>query len=388
MNWLNSSSHCFICASYPISFIVRFVFAVKTYCYHSRPSVSPSYYNSILLSRCVFTATVFLTVKNFLSVFLTETSSFNQFLTLMLLVLDTFAVACVLVNVKLTQNYQIMHFNGILLIIQKRVEQFNKHIVDEMFQAKIYSILFKNCIPFFLVFALILAIIFYSRANFNAETIFEALTVSVIFLVNMSLFVSVLFCLEIYVLLFGKCYIQVKQILGHDNLKSLAKHIQHVQVFHHCVFLNFRLICRIFKVHVILFMFCGCLILVGNFYLFVSYIQECKSYTNEELVRFVLCFFGVFGSIKVLFKLRELHVLSQDILSFLFKCPISKLNKLESAQVEMLIATLTIQKPEVKVSDIFTIGTGLLASVKNFQITLEIMKCVFRFQGLCSPMSL
>jgi hypothetical protein len=37
---------------------------------------------------------------------------------------------------------------------------------------------------------------------------------------------------------------------------------------------------------------------------------------------------------------------------------------MESAQVEMLIATLEIQKPELKASDIFTIGTGLLASVR------------------------
>jgi hypothetical protein len=55
---------------------------------------------------------------------------------------------------------------------------------------------------------------------------------------------------------------------------------------------------------------------------------------------------------------------SQDILSFLFRCPISKLSPLESAQIEMLITTLTLQKPQLKASDIFTIGTGLLASVR------------------------
>jgi hypothetical protein len=54
---------------------------------------------------------------------------------------------------------------------------------------------------------------------------------------------------------------------------------------------------------------------------------------------------------------------SQDILSFLFRCPISKLTPLESAQIEMLITTLTLQKPQLNI-DIFTIGTGLLASVR------------------------
>jgi hypothetical protein len=54
---------------------------------------------------------------------------------------------------------------------------------------------------------------------------------------------------------------------------------------------------------------------------------------------------------------------SQDILSFLFRCPISKLSPLESAQIEMLITTLTLQKPQLNI-DIFTIDTGLLASVR------------------------
>ncbi|KAF2893178.1 hypothetical protein ILUMI_12994, partial [Ignelater luminosus] len=53
---------------------------------------------------------------------------------------------------------------------------------------------------------------------------------------------------------------------------------------------------------------------------------------------------------------------SEDILSFLFKYPISKLSPAEAAQVEMLITTLTIQKPVLRASDIFTVGTRLLAS--------------------------
>ncbi|XP_044270063.1 uncharacterized protein LOC123014844 [Tribolium madens] len=124
-------------------------------------------------------------------------------------------------------------------------------------------------------------------------------------------------------------------------------------------------------------MFYGCLLLIGNFYLFVNFIQESTPYTIEELLSFVLCFFGGFGSIIVLFKLQELNSLSQDILSFLFKCPISKLNKLESAQVEMLIATLTLQKPEIKISDILTVGTGLLASISGTVLTYVLVALQF-----------
>ncbi|CAH0545678.1 unnamed protein product [Brassicogethes aeneus] len=55
--------------------------------------------------------------------------------------------------------------------------------------------------------------------------------------------------------------------------------------------------------------------------------------------------------------------MNEDILSFLFKYPISKLTAAESAQVEMLITTLITQKPVLRASDIFTVGTRLLAAV-------------------------
>ena len=52
-------------------------------------------------------------------------------------------------------------------------------------------------------------------------------------------------------------------------------------------------------------------------------------------------------------------------MSYLFKYPVSKLNPIESAQVETLISTLTLLKPEMRASDIVTLGTGLLVSVSG-----------------------
>ncbi|KAF2905295.1 hypothetical protein ILUMI_00889 [Ignelater luminosus] len=65
--------------------------------------------------------------------------------------------------------------------------------------------------------------------------------------------------------------------------------------------------------------------------------------------------------------------MSEDILSFLFKYPISKLSTAEAAQVEMLITTLNIQKPVLRASDIFTVGTRLLASVSIVHKFINIM---------------
>ncbi|KAF2881816.1 hypothetical protein ILUMI_24372 [Ignelater luminosus] len=65
----------------------------------------------------------------------------------------------------------------------------------------------------------------------------------------------------------------------------------------------------------------------------------------------------------ILIETEKLHYVGEDIQSFLFKYPISKLSVAEAAQVEMLMITLRIQKPMFLASDIFTVDTRLLASV-------------------------
>lgn len=305
MNASRSSPSCFICVSSPILFIVQFIFAVKTYCYHSRPSSTPSFYNSILLSRGAFIFTVILTIKSCLSISITGIENFNQFLTSLLIVVDTFTISFILINVQFTQTKQIIHFNGVLLITKKKIG--SDRIVDETFQNKIYSIILQYCIPFFTIILIIIFRILFSSKNWDAEIIFQVVTVLGIFLINMSLFVSVLFSLEIYLLLFKKCYLEIKNILTQTNVKNLTKDIKELQKFHHSIFVNFHLLCRIFNTHAMLFLFCGCLVLVGNFYLFVSYIQEHQPYTIEELIRFVLCFLGIFGSLIILFKIQDLR---------------------------------------------------------------------------------
>ncbi|KAF2898269.1 hypothetical protein ILUMI_07910 [Ignelater luminosus] len=68
---------------------------------------------------------------------------------------------------------------------------------------------------------------------------------------------------------------------------------------------------------------------------------------------------------------------SEDILSFLFKYPISKLSTAEANQVEMLITTLNIQKPVLRASDIFTVGTRLLASISGTVVTYVLVALQF-----------
>lgn len=55
-------------------------------------------------------------------------------------------------------------------------------------------------------------------------------------------------------------------------------------------------------------------------------------------------------------------------MSLLFRCPISKLRPEESRHVELLIATLLTEKPELKAFDKIKLGTALLSSVSLFEI--------------------
>ncbi|KAF5297881.1 hypothetical protein FQR65_LT19651 [Abscondita terminalis] len=68
---------------------------------------------------------------------------------------------------------------------------------------------------------------------------------------------------------------------------------------------------------------------------------------------------------------------SDDILSFLFKYPISKLSVSEASQIEMLIKTIVYQKPVLRASDIFVVSTKLLASVSGTIVTYVLVALQF-----------
>ncbi|KAF5290632.1 hypothetical protein FQR65_LT01922 [Abscondita terminalis] len=77
----------------------------------------------------------------------------------------------------------------------------------------------------------------------------------------------------------------------------------------------------------------------------------------------------VYITVLVIYWLHHAESLSHtndDLLSFLFKYRISTLTREEANQVELLIKTLVIQKPVLRASDVFTVGTRLLAPSDEF----------------------
>ncbi|KAK9880882.1 hypothetical protein WA026_013210 [Henosepilachna vigintioctopunctata] len=75
---------------------------------------------------------------------------------------------------------------------------------------------------------------------------------------------------------------------------------------------------------------------------------------------------------------EKVTCVSDSTLSFLFKYPISKLSEIEAHQVEMLIYTLSTHKPEIKASDIFTVGNRLLPSISGAVVTYVLVALQFR----------
>ncbi|CAH1367214.1 unnamed protein product, partial [Tenebrio molitor] len=112
-----------------------------------------------------------------------------------------------------------------------------------------------------------------------------------------------------------------------------------------------------------------CVLMIGYGYFAVMFAQGAVALLKFDVFIIVksLAFFLAFSN--VCYQAQRVATMSQDILSFLFKRPVSKLSALESAQIEMLITTLILQKPQLKASDIFIVGTGFLASVLGTILT-------------------
>ncbi|XP_044757855.1 uncharacterized protein LOC123316007 [Coccinella septempunctata] len=121
---------------------------------------------------------------------------------------------------------------------------------------------------------------------------------------------------------------------------------------------------------------CTCLTLVINIY--VAVMTDFQGSFKEIFSKQLFAYLSAIGVCNVCFDTEEMNHLSDDTLSFLFKYPISKLSETEAYQVEMLIYTLSSQKPTIKASDIFTVGTKLLASISGTVVTYVLVALQFR----------
>nr|XP_023022813.1 uncharacterized protein LOC111511034 [Leptinotarsa decemlineata] len=125
----------------------------------------------------------------------------------------------------------------------------------------------------------------------------------------------------------------------------------------------------------LIFLITSVAILIINIYIFITpwsvkHLLEIRSLQWRTGLLIVMLFVNVTEV--------DLQQMNEDVLSFLFKYPISKLTRQEAAQVEMLVATLILQKPVVRASDTITIGRRLLASISGTVLTYVLVALQFR----------
>ncbi|VEN49205.1 unnamed protein product [Callosobruchus maculatus] len=71
------------------------------------------------------------------------------------------------------------------------------------------------------------------------------------------------------------------------------------------------------------------------------------------------------------------QIYSDDVLSFLYKFPISKLTNIEADQVQMLVLSLTLEKPVMKASHMFTFGLPLVPVLVSNTVTYVLVALQF-----------
>jgi hypothetical protein len=119
--------------------------------------------------------------------------------------------------------------------------------------------------------------------------------------------------IEIYLLLFGKCYQEIEKLLieVEENVNTTTRFLKkRLKQLHRCylsVFANFRKMCTLFNSEMVLFWFFGCVIMVVNLYNIIFCIQKHTTFTDEASVIFILSIFGVVGAIVVVVKIQQLQ---------------------------------------------------------------------------------
>ncbi|KAJ3663176.1 hypothetical protein Zmor_007482 [Zophobas morio] len=274
----------------------------------------------------------------------------------------------------------VLHGNALLHILAtKKLYEIDEFINDK-FRENVRLIV-DGSYPSYLGLCLLLTgKTFYQYQILTVGKVCDLLTLLIFLLTYFSTFVVVLTMVEAYFLLFGKCQHQMKMVIAQRDIFSarfLKRRLRKLQKLHMVLSLNFQIIQETFNFSLLLFWFGGTTIMIGNIFGLSNYVFYDEELSENAIVTLVVSVFGALSTTYLIFKLDKLGNVSEDILSFLFQCPVSKLNPLESAQIEMLIYTLTLQKPVLKASDIFVLKTGLIASVSGTILTYVLVALQF-----------
>jgi hypothetical protein len=290
--------------------------------------------------------------------------------------------------------------HGLMSLLSNKLRFGSKVILTSESAKKIHTVLLT-----LLVFLIAEEVVMFCAAlvieNVDKHLLTRMCTLEIFIFTNATLGLYCMQLLYLYESIFDKCYKDIETYL--DQLPDISKstvattealhsgaalidRLRKLQRLYMCLRRNFLLNENFLQPEVfIIFTADICVLMIGYGYFAVMFAQGAVTLLKYDFIivikslAFILAWTNIcyhaqrvatmVGKNYVQISSFKLVFQSQDILSFLFKCPVSKLSSLESAQIEMLINTLILQKPQLKASDIFTVGTELLASVKIFSDT-------------------
>nr|XP_008190686.2 PREDICTED: uncharacterized protein LOC103312264 isoform X2 [Tribolium castaneum] len=387
-------SDCVICATRPVLYVNQInIYQARFYCYHRKPESRPHFRTSVILKSVTILCNVLL-IYGIVNDFNQIEGRFNA-KQVVIFIEMSYNFSTIIINIIfLLKNWiKLRESHGLITLINNKVK-YGVEVILTSHTAKRLRNMFMVMVIGLTVEEIIMFFVELTMENVTNELFVRMIMIEIFILSNASLGLYCIQFLFMYEYMFDQCFNEIEKFLNElpanyfrvfensqQNVISgltLFEQLQKLQRLYMSLRRNFKLNETFLQPGVIIIHCVNiCFLLIGYVYFSVMFFEGEAVLLKFDIYLILKSSALVVAFCFLCYQAQKVAVMSQDILSFLFKCPISKLNKLESAQVEMLIATLTIQKPEVKVSDIFTIGTGLLASISGAVLTYVLVALQF-----------
>ncbi|KAJ3663180.1 hypothetical protein Zmor_007486 [Zophobas morio] len=380
-------SDCIICAMRPGLYLNQInIYQARFFCSHSSPPSKPHFQPSktakvlTILCSCILLYGVYADLNQISGKFTSKH---------VILYLEMFLnILTVLFNGTFfsKNGIKLREAHGLIAVINNKFKFGVDVLLTGKSAKKIHDILFYATIMFLLE-ELIMFNITFAVENVDNDLFIRMFMLEILILSNAVLGIACVQALHLYKAIFGRCYSEIEEFLSRLYLSGvedqtpgslLIERLQKLQRLYMCLRRNYKLNEQFFQPVVFVgYSLYVCILLIGYGYFGMTFFLGEISMLKFDIYLIIksLAIAIAFGYL--CYEAQYIATMSEELLSFLFKFPISKLTVLECAQIDMLISTLSLQKPDIKASDIFTLGTGLLVSIAGTVLTYVLVALQF-----------
>ncbi|CAG9858749.1 unnamed protein product [Phyllotreta striolata] len=274
--------------------------------------------------------------------------------------------------------------NGFLEIIEQR----KLYGIDTMLTSKImgYYSIYSKCMSILHCSTAVLQVLVFLYKMERFELDYIGLTLALLVCtVNTGSYVAFFVStITVYYIMLSKMREEIETAL-HRKEETLSEKLRILQRFYLLCVFNYKR--HIFAYGTMLMHFTQFLFEVASL---VDYLLNAYFLTDDDEFHWMAAFrvlFLNYGNAFIgfyIWLINQLILIGDDLLSFLYKYPINRLSRSEASQVEMLILTLTLEKPILRASDIFTVGTVLLSTVSGNAVTYVLVALQFNVLAVFS----